>query len=93
MRNSSFLLDILHIIIGVLILILAVLAFLNPEENRILFPLIFLLAAVLNVANGYDKLRRNRGRSRQRTAGTALMAVGAGLFFLCVLSARTIWWG
>lgn len=93
MRNSSFILDILHLIIGVIIVILAVLAFLNPEENRILFPLIFFLAALLNVANGCDKLRQNRGRSRQRTAGTALISVGAGLFFLCVLSAWTIWWG
>lgn len=93
MRNSSFFLDILHIVIGVLIVMLAVVAFLNPEENRILFPLIFFLAAVLQFANGYDKLRRNRGRSRRKTAGTALMAVGAGLFFLGVLSALTIWWG
>lgn len=93
MRNFNFILDVLHMIIGVLIVILAVLAFLNPEQNRILFPVIFFLAAALNFANGYDKLRRYRGRSKERTAGTALMTVGAGLFFLCVLSALTIWWG
>lgn len=92
-RNLYFALDMLHIVVGILIVILAVLAFLNPEENRILFPVIFLLAAVFNFANGYDKFHRNRGRSKQRAAGTALMIVGTGLFFLCVLSALTIWWG
>ena len=65
-RNLYFALDMLHIVVGILIVILAVLAFLNPEENRILFPVIFLLAAVLNFANGYDKFHRNRGRSKQR---------------------------
>ena len=92
-KASYFALDMLHIVIGVLILFFAVLAFLNPEENRILFPVIFLLAAVLNFANGYDRFHRNRGRNKQRAAGTALMAAGCGLFFLCVLSALTIWWG
>ena len=37
-RVSSFVLDTLHVIVGILIVILAVLAFLNPDENRILFP-------------------------------------------------------
>lgn len=34
-RVSSFVLDTLHVIVGILIVILAVLAFLNPDENRI----------------------------------------------------------
>ena len=92
-KASYFALDMLHIVIGGLILFFAVLAFLNPEENRILFPVIFLLAAVLNFANGYDRFHRNRGRYKQKAAGTALMAAGCGLFFLCILSALTIWWG
>ena len=92
-RGSYFALDMLHIVIGVLILFFAVLAFLNPEENRILFPVIFLLAAILNFANGYDRFHRNRGRNKQRAAGTALMAADCGRFFLCVLSALTTWWG
>lgn len=75
----------LHIVVGILIVIFAVLAFLNPDENRILFPVIFLLAAVLNLANGYDRYRRGRGRKHLRTGGMVLMAVGAGLF-LYVLS-------
>ena len=92
-RASSFALDILHVAVGILIVIFAVLAFLNPDETRILFPAIFLLAAILNFANGYDKFSKNRGRKKKRAAGAALMAVGVALFLLCVLSALTIWWG
>ena len=91
-RASSFALDVIHIIVGILIVILAVLAFLNPDENRILFPAIFFLAAVLNLVNGYDRFRENREK-KKRAAGAALMAVGTALFLLCVISAVTIWWG
>ena len=52
----------LHIVVGILIVIFAV-PFLNPDENRILFPVIFLLAAVLNFANGCDRYRRGREES------------------------------
>ena len=92
-RVSSFVLDTLHVIVGILIVILAVLAFLNPDENRILFPAIFLLAALLNFANGYDRFHNNRGKKKKRFAGAALMTAGVGLFLLCVVSALTIWWG
>ena len=87
-RVSSFVLDTLHVIVGILIVILAVLAFLNPDENRILFP-----AALLNFANGYDRFHNNRGKKKKRFAGAALMTAGVGLFLLCVVSALTIWWG
>ena len=92
-RNSTFALDVLHIVIGILIVIFAVLAFLNPDENRILFPAIFILAAILNFANGYDRFRRGRGKKKEKAAGLVLMAVGTGLFLLCILSTLTILWG
>lgn len=44
-RNAALILDWIHIVIGFLVVLFAVIAFLNPEDNRILFPLIFLLAA------------------------------------------------
>ena len=72
--NIAFALDMLHIVVGILIVI-------------------FLLAAVLNFANGYDRYRRGRGRKHLRTGGMILMAVGAGLFLLCIVSTLTIWWG
>ena len=61
---------------GILIVILAVLGCLNPGENRIGFPAIFLLAALLNFANGYDRFHNNRGKKKKRFAGAALMTAG-----------------
>lgn len=91
--NIAFALDMLHIVICILIVIFAVLAFLNPDENRILFPAIFLLAAILNLANGYDRYCRGRGRKHLRRSGMVLMTVGVALFILCIVSTLTIWWG
>ena len=44
-RLSSFILDIVHIVIGCLIALLAVLAFWDPDRNKVLFPFIFLLGS------------------------------------------------
>lgn len=91
--NDSLILDAIHIVTGILIVIFAVLAFLNPDENRILFPAIFFLAAILNLANGSYRFRRGRGKKKERAAGAALMTAGGGLALLGVLSLMTIWWG
>jgi len=84
-RASGMALDMLHVIVGVLIVIFAVLAFLNPEENRILFPAIFFLASVLNLANGYDCFRRNRGKRKKMSGRNG--AYGSGCctvyFYVC----------
>lgn len=92
-RTPAFILDMMHIVTGILIVGLAVLAFLNPEDNMILFPVIFLLAAILNFFNGLDRFRAERGQKKKRMTGVVLMAVGAGLLVLCIVSAITIWWG
>ena len=56
-RNAALILDWIHIVIGFLVVLFAVIAFLNPEDNRILFPLIFLRAAesTRTLGVGYGK--------------------------------------
>ena len=44
-RHAGVFLDMAHLILGIAIVILAVLSFINPEGNHMLFPLVFLLAA------------------------------------------------
>lgn len=92
-RTYAFALDMIHIIIGILIVVLSVLAFLNPEDNMILFPIIFLLAAILNFLNGFERFHNSRGQKKKRTSGMTLMIIGAALFLLCIISTITIWWG
>ena len=72
----------------------------NLQEKRkksanIAFALdmLHIVVGILNFANGYDRYRRGRGRKHLRTGGMILMAVGAGLFLLCIVSTLTIWWG
>ena len=50
-RQAGILLDLTHLILGIAIVVLAVLSFINPEGNHMLFPLVFLLAALLNAVS------------------------------------------
>ena len=90
-RNLGYFLDLLHIGIGSIIVILAVLSFLNAENNLVLFPVIFMLAAVLNLVNGWVKIRQS-GRDKKKIAGGAgLLLFGVGLVLISGVSALSIW--
>ena len=90
-RNLGYFLDLLHIGLGSIIVILAVLSFLNAENNLVLFPVIFMLAAVLNLVNGWVKIRQS-GRDKKKIAGGAgLLLFGVGLVLLSGVSALSIW--
>lgn len=87
----ALMIDILHIVVGILVVICAVLAFLNPEENQFLFPVIFWLAALLNGVNGWNRLKKG-GRDRKKKAGAiALCVIAGGLFLVGSVSAISIW--
>lgn len=92
-RAPAFVLDVVHVVIGILVVVLAILAFLNPEDNMILFPVIFLLASILNFINGIDRYQNGRGQRKTQLSGMVLMAVGVVLLLLCIISAVTIWRG
>ena len=53
-RSMAMILDMLHIVVGILVVVCVVLAFLDPVKNRILFPAVFWLASFLNGVNGQD---------------------------------------
>lgn len=90
-RNAALIMDWIHICIGLLVVVLAVFAFLNPEDNRFLFPIIFLLAAVLNVINGIYRFRLSgREKKKKLAAGMQLILAGV-LVAVMVISSITIW--
>ncbi len=80
-RNEAVVLDLVHIAGGILTVICAVLAFLDPENNQFLFPVIFWLAGLLNGVSGWYKIR-NSGRDKKRRFGGILLCT---LAFLLVL--------
>ena len=90
-KNEPMILDVLHISLGLMIVILGVLTFLNPENHMLFFPVIFFLGSVLNFADGvYTRSLAARGR-RNRKAGWLTLLVGVLLLGLSVLSALSIW--
>lgn len=92
-RSAMFAMDVLHIIIGLLIVVLAVITFLNAEDNIVLFPVIFFLAAFLNIASGIVKMKTAWKRRKSLMPGIMFTLFGVVLFALCVISAVSIWQG
>lgn len=90
-RSSALVLDLLHIVIGILVVICAILAFLDPEGNSILFPVIFWLAALLNGIVGGFRLKMS-GHDKKKQAGGAVQCLLAVILtILGALSAISIW--
>ena len=90
-RHSGVFLNMVHLILGIAIVILAVLSFINPEGNHMLFPLVFLLAALLNGINGVFELK-TCGRDKKRfRMGVFQLVLCAGLGLIGVLSALSLW--
>ena len=75
-------LDAMHIIIGIAVVVMSVISFLDPEEYMFLFPVIFFLAAVLNLATGKYWLSRTKRERRRRTAAVFQMAFGTVLLII-----------
>ena len=91
-RGTSMALDTMHIIIGIAIVIMATISFINPEEYMVFFPVIFLLAAVLNLATGRYKFKRSKRDQRKKAAAVVQMVFASALAALAVISAISIWW-
>ena len=85
-------LDAMHIIIGIAVVVMAVISFLDTERYMFLVPAIFFLAAVLNLVTGKYWLSRTKRERRRRTAGVFEMVFGTTMQLFTFLSAMSIWW-
>lgn len=90
-RHSGIFLDGVHLILGIAIVILAVLSFMNPEGNLMLFPLVFLLAALLNAVSGVFELKTWGRDKKKLRKGIFSIALAIGLTAMGILSAISIW--
>ena len=89
-RRLSFVMDILHLTAGAVIVVLAVLAFLDPDGHRAFFPVIFFLAAFLSLADGIVFFRAAQRDNRKKLAGAGRFLFGLVLLALGVVSAMVI---
>ncbi|MEG2350912.1 MAG: DUF6637 family protein [Hungatella sp.] len=90
-KNTTLIMDWIHIVIGVLIVLMALIAFLNPEENQLLFPLIFLLAAILNLLNGVYRFRQSGHEKKKKALGIGQLVIALFLFLMVIISTVSIW--
>lgn len=92
-RNEALTLDLIHIVIGLLVVVCAVLVFIDPERNQVIFPFIFWLAALLNSINAWVRLRGwSRSRDKRRKAAGVLLVFAALLLAAVgVVSALSMW--
>ena len=93
-RGESMALDTLHIVIGAAVVVMAVISFINPEEYMFFhfFPVIFLLAAILNLVTGKYRYKRSVRNQKKKISSALQMAFGGALAVLAVISAVSIWW-
>jgi len=91
-RGESVALDIMHIAIGIAVVIMAVISFVNPNDYRFLFPIIFFLAAILNLATGKYRMLRSKRDQKKKIAAFLQMVFGGTLVVLAVISAVSLWW-
>ena len=90
-RTTSLILDWVHIITGALVVIMAVAAFVDPEDNMILFPVIFFLASALNMVNGVYRYQQSGRDKRKKASAMGLIVIAVFLLVVMVVSAFSIW--
>ena len=84
-------LDVLHLVTGIIIVIMGMLAFVNPAENSGLFPLVFFLAAILSGVSGIFELKVHTRTNKKKAAGIFHLGICAVLATVGILSAASIW--
>lgn len=91
-KSARFGKDIADIVVGIVIVSLTVLVFLNPESDAVLFPVIFLAGSVWSLENGLDG--RIEGEDRKWCIRSLFLFFSAALLFLmALLSTVSILWG
>ena len=90
-RNSSRRLDIFHIVLGIIIIVMAILAFIDPKENMVLFPLIFFSAALLKIISAVSTLRTGDHDRKKTTQGFLQLLAGVLILGVGIVSAVSIW--
>ena len=91
-RSESAAMDLLYIAVGIAVVLMAAASFLDPKGNMVFFPIIFFLAAVLNLTAGRKKFGRGKRGARKRAGAILQLTFGTGLAFLTVISGISIWW-
>ena len=86
-RKLIFTLDAVHLLVGIAVVVLVVIAFLSPEEHAVFFPALFFLAAFLSLMNGIVRLRMSGRDTGKKLKGALELLSGVFLTAAAVISA------
>lgn len=90
-REAGKMLDTVHLIVGAAVILLAVFAIADPEKNKVLFPLVFLLASFINAVNCVMQFKMFPRNRKKHISGWIYGFTGTLMLGLFVLSAVSIW--
>ena len=74
-------LDILNVLLGVGVVVLAVMAFINTDNNKWLFPIIFMMGGVMNLFTGIKATMTDR-----KVTGIVSVVAAAVLAVISIMS-------
>jgi len=90
-RKTGEILDVIHLILGLAIIIMAVFAIANPDKNKVLFPLIFFLASMINIATSFFQFKMFPRNRKKQISSLIYLITGLLMVALGVISAVSIW--
>lgn len=90
-KNMGRRIEVIHILFGIVIVVMAVLAFTDPEENMVLFPLIFLFSAALKLISGFYRFRQAEHDRKKTTSAAAEIIFGILILGVGIISIVSIW--
>lgn len=90
-RGDDFSLMLVNIILGVILVVMAFMAFLNPEENMVLFPLIFFAAAAMRFSNAVYGFLTTNHEKKWKSGGIRDMILGIIILVIGIVSAVGVW--
>ena len=90
-RKAGTFIDLVHIVLGSATIVLAVFAITNPEKNRVLFPVIFFMASIINFVSSWFNFKMFPRMKKKRVSAILYLFTGVLIFLLFVISAVSIW--
>ncbi len=82
----------IYVLIAILIVACGVYSLFIGEDGRRLYPIVFILAAVLNFTNGIPKLFGDVRNKKRKISGIVICLFGLVLIGIAAVMARVVWW-
>lgn len=90
-RKAGTFIDLIHIVFGSATIILAVLAITDPDKYRMLFPIIFFMASIINFVSAWFNFKMFPRMKKKRVSAFLYLFTGVLILLLFAVSAASIW--